>query len=236
MGTTVALAARKGFALASLYEVDTNFAQVVSDLKLDVLSAENEARIRGKFAEVIGRGLQRIELSKKLNPGGKLQARDVIATLKTIERNFKAVEPILRGLETGIRHTHQIEVASRIKGILDQNPELKVSGDNFLSDFCNRMNTVSEACLVAASDLKSVRAKAGQKPIDWYDDFTHVLVFIAKLNNIRTTIQIDRVTGKSGGRFLELAAAFEQLLYPKMRSPSRAGMATRLSRSLRRVK
>ena len=98
------------------------------------------------------------------------------------------------------------------------------------------MNAVTQACLVAASDLKSMKAKAGRKSIDWYDDFTRILIFIAELNNISTTIVTDRVTGKPKGPFLELGAAFERLLYPPMRSPSRGALAKRLSRSLRRVK
>ena len=98
------------------------------------------------------------------------------------------------------------------------------------------MNAVSQACLVAATDLKSMKGKAGQKPIDWYDDFTCVLAFIAERNNIRPTIVTDRTTGKPKGRFLDLAGVFERLLYPAMRSPSLGARAKRLSRSLRRIK
>jgi hypothetical protein len=232
----VAVTGRKGFSLASLYEVDINFEKVVSDLALAPMSSEDEAKVRGKLAQVIGRGLERIEFSKKLSPRGKLQTKTVVAALKTIARTFAAAEPILRGLETGIRNSHQIEVAIRIKEALAQNSELKNSADDFLSDFCNRMNTVSQACQVAASDLKSVKARSGQKPIDWYNDFARILIFIAERNDIRATVVIDRLTGKAKGRFLELAAGFERLLYPAMRSPSRAALASRLSRSLRRIK
>jgi hypothetical protein len=234
MELVVARVGQIGFA--SLYEIETNFENVVSGLALAPMSSDEEARIREKLAEVIGRGLARIELSKKLNPGSKLQTKSIVGTLKTIARAFEAAEPTLRGLETGIRHSYQIEAAIRIKEVLDQNPELKNNADEFLIDFCNRMNTVSEACLVAASDLKSMKAKAGQKPIDWYDDFTRVLAFIAGRNNIRTTIETDRVADKPKGRFLELAAAFERLLYPAMRSPTRGALAKRLSRSLTRIK
>ena len=223
---------RTGSSVASLYEIEANFEQVVSDLALAPMSSDKEARIRNKLAEVIGRGLARVELSKKQNPDSKLQTKSIVRTLKAIGSAFEAAEPTLRGLETGIRRAYQIEAAARIREVLTKNPELRKSADAFLSDFCNRMNTVSEACLVAASDLKSMKAKAGQKPIDWYDNFTRVLVLIAMRNNIRTTVVIDRVTGKPRGRFFELAAAFERLLYPAMRSPSRVALAKRLSRSL----
>ena len=38
MESAVALAGRKGLSLGSLYEVETDFEKVVSDLKLDVIS------------------------------------------------------------------------------------------------------------------------------------------------------------------------------------------------------
>lgn len=227
---------RTGSSVASLYEKETNFEQVVSDLALAPMSSDEEARIRSKLGEVIGRGLARTEISRKQSPGSRLQTKNIVETLEAIARAFQVAEPTLRGLETGIRHSHQIEAATKIKEVLGQNPELKNSADEFLRDFCSRMDTVSEACLVAASNLKSIKAKPGQKPIDWHDDFTRVLVFIAGRNNIRTTILTDRVTGKAKGRFLELAVAFERLLYPAMRSSSRGALAQRLSRSLRRIK
>jgi len=93
---------RKGFSLASLYEVDINFEKVVSDLALAPMSSEDEAKVRGKLAQVIGRGLERIEFSKKLSPRGKLQTKTVVAALKTIARNFCGG----RTNFTGIRNRH----------------------------------------------------------------------------------------------------------------------------------
>lgn len=227
---------RRGSSVGSLYEKEVNFGQVVSGLALAPLSAKDEALIRGKLAGVIGRGLAQIELSKKLNPGGRLQTQAISSTLKAIATDFQKAGPILRGLQTGFHEGHQIEAATRIREALEKNSELKTSADEFLQDFCDRMNAVSQACLVAAGDLKSIKGRSGRKSIDWYDDFTRALVLIAERNNIRTTIVTDRVTHKSGGRFLELGAAFERLLYPPMRSSSREALAKRLRRSLRRVK
>lgn len=227
---------RSGSSAGSLYEKDVNFSRVVSDLGLAALSAKDEALVRGKLATVIGRGLAQIELSTKLNPDSRLQIRALTATLKAIATHFQSAEPILRGLQTGIHDGHQVETATRIRDVLKTNPELKTSADEFLQDFCDRLHAVSQACLVGATDLKSMKGKAGQKPIDWYDDFTRVLALIAERNNIRPTIVTDRITGKPKGRFLELAGAFERLLYPEMRSPSLGACAKRLSRSLRRIK
>ncbi len=84
MESVVALAGRKGFSLGSLYEVETDFEKVVSDLKLDAMSSDDKVKIRGEFAEVIGRGLDAMELSKKLNPGGKLQNKLIVNTLRAV--------------------------------------------------------------------------------------------------------------------------------------------------------
>lgn len=87
--------------MGSLYEKEFNFGQVVSGLALAPLSAKDEDLVRGKLAGVIGRGLAQVELSKKLNPGGRLQTRAIAATLKVIGTDFQKAGQILRGLQTG---------------------------------------------------------------------------------------------------------------------------------------
>jgi hypothetical protein len=216
--------------------LETNLARVVADLGLEALSSSDEAEIRSQLGYVIGRGLARIAVTKKLNPEGKLHTKDIAAILKAIGRDFQSHEAAFRGRETGLRQPHEIEVANRIREVLSKNPEIKIDADEFLTDFCDRINTISHACLIAARDLQSSKARAGNKSIDWYDDFTRVLVNLAEKNSIRPTIENDRRTGKPRGRFFELAAGFESLLYPKMRSPSPSALAKRLSRSLARLK
>ena len=232
----MALVNRTGVSLASLYEVETDFERVVSDLKLDAMSSDDKARIRGKLAEVIGRGLERIERSKKLNPASRLQSKEIIATLKAVVGNLEQAIPTLRGLQSGIHESYQIDAAIRIRQLLAENAELNSSADEFLRDICDRLNTVSQACLAAAMDVKLTKRKTRQKLLDWYDDFTRIVMLIARKNNIRTTIVTDRATGKKGGRFLDLAAGFERLLYPAMRSPTGVARAKRLARSLARIK
>ena len=139
-------------------------------------------------------------------------------------------------METGLRQGYQIVAAMKIREALGENLKFEKNADEFLRDFCDRSTTISQACFAAAKNVKLTKQKSGQKPLDWYDNFTRVIVLIARKNNIRTTIVTDRETGKPRGRFLELGAAFEKLLYPAMRSPSRSALAKRLSRSLGRIK
>jgi hypothetical protein len=146
-----------GVSLASLYELETTFKQVVSDLGLAPVPSRDETRIRYELGLVIGRGLENIKLSKTQNPKGRLQKKNIIGTLKAIARDFQAAEPILRGLETGLREAHQIEVALNIRQALAKRPELEARADHFLSDFCNQMNSVAGACLIAAEDIRAPR-------------------------------------------------------------------------------
>jgi len=83
--------------------------------------------------------------------------------------------------------------------------------------------------------MRAVKGKAGRKALTWFDDFTRVLVDIAKRHSISPTVVNSRETGEPAGRFFELAAAFEQILYPKMRSPTPAALAKRLSRALTKL-
>jgi hypothetical protein len=156
--------------------------------------------------------------------------------LRAIARDLQLHEAALRGRQSGFRQSYEIEVANRIREVLSKNPEIKTDADEFLSDSCDRISTISHACLIAARDLELNKGEAGKKAIDWFDDLTRVLVNIAEKNGIRPSIENDRRTGKPRGRFFELAAGFEFLLYPQMRSPSPTALAKRLSRSLARLK
>jgi hypothetical protein len=227
---------RTGDSFSSLYEMETTFKKTVSDLGLAPLSARNESRIRNELGLVIGRGLRKMELSKTHNPKGRLQKKSIVGTLKSIAKTFNTAEPNLRGLETGFRDSHQIQVAMSIRTVLAQKLGSLNGANQVLSEFCNQMNTVAQACLIAAKNVSSTKHRAGQKAIDWYDDFTRTLIFIAGLNKIRTTVETDRDSGKPKGHFSSLAASFERLLHPNMRSRSLWALAKRLSNSLRRVK
>jgi hypothetical protein len=225
-----------GSSSGSLYECETNLARVVADLGLQPLSSSDETEFRSELGNVIGRGLEKIAVTKKLSPNAKLQTKDIAGVLKAIARGLQSNEAVLRGRQTGLRQPHEIEVASRIREILSKNPEIKIDADEFLRDSCDRISTISDACLIAARDLELNKAEAGKKAIDWFDDFTRVLVNLADKNGVRPTIENDRRTGKPKGRFFTLAAGIERLLYPEMRSPSPSALAKRLSRSLARLK
>jgi phosphohistidine phosphatase SixA len=221
-----------GSGVCSLYELEITFDQVLTNLGLASMPTDERERIRGELGIVMDRGLGEISGSRKLNPEGRLQSQDIAASLRSIAHHLQAASRPLRGRQTGLQQASHILVANRARELLAMNPEIGDSADAYLSDFCNQLDTVSHACTVAATVLKSNKSKGGRKPLNWFDDFTAVLVSIAKQNGIRPTIATDRSTGVAQGRFLDLAKGFERLLWLEMRSPSRAALAKRLSRAL----
>ncbi len=223
---------RTGSSGGSLYELDTNLEQVVSDVGLASMTADEKQGIRGKLEQVMGRGYDELEMSQKLNPDNRLQIKNITATLKKMSRHLQEAEQNLRGCETGFRQAHHIEISLKVREMLAANPRIGSEANEFLSDFCSQLSQVAHACLVAATALISTKGKAGRRALNWYTDFTRVLVSIAKQNGIRPTVTIDRDTGEAQGRFLAIATGFERLLLPSMRSPSNTARAKRLSRAL----
>jgi hypothetical protein len=232
----VAQVVSAGSSFASLYERETSLPRVLAELGLEPLSLGDEAAIRSELGAVIGKGLDRTAVTKKINPGAKLQTKDIVGVLRAIARDFRSHEAVLRGRQTGLRQSYEIEVAHRILEVLSKNSEIKIDADEFLRDSCDRISTISDACLIAAKALDLNKGEAGKKAIDWFDDFTRVLVNLAEKNGMRPTVENDRRTGKPKGRFFALATGIERLLYPEMRSPSPSALAKRLSRSLARLK
>ena len=60
------------------------------------------------------------------------------------------------------------------------------------------------------------------------------LLDVCQQNKIKPTIGFDSSSDEAVGTLSKIAAAFERLLLPKMRSPASEAMVKRLQRSLRR--
>ena len=104
----------------------------------------------------------------------------------------------------------------------------------YLADFSDRATMVASACRSAAKKLQPVRGKGGGTPYLWYDEFVAVLLDICKANKLQPSARIDRASGEPVGDLAKVAAGFEGLLLPKMRSPTPEAMVKRLQRSLPR--
>ena len=225
--------AKTGTRIAALYEDKIKLDAVLSSVGLKSVSKSERKTIREELEIVLGSAIQHIKTSPKLEPYGKLQVRDIIEALKSIANKLNETSELLRGHETGFRSSHEVYLAGKVKEFLAKNSEIRQRPDEYLKDFCDRADTISHACVVAAADLRTIKGKAGNKPLTWFNEFTRVLVDIARRHSIPATIINSRGNGEPEGPFFELATAFEQLLYPKMRSPSHHARAKRISRALK---
>jgi len=128
-----------------------------------------------------------------------------------------------------------IKLALRASGALSIDQDLS-RADEKLASFQQQCSEMAQVFWVAFVMLREGRGKGGRKELDWYDDFTELLLEIAQLANIEPNLHKDRSTGERGGWLFQAAQALEYFLYPPMRSPSPEACGKRLERSLKRLK
>ena len=95
---------------------------------------------------------------------------------------------------------------------------------------------LGHACLVAWADLAEEGGQKGRPALHWYDDFTSLLLDIAKKSGIKASIGRDRATRERTGWLFQAAQALEPFLDPWMRSQSAEACGKRLERSTRRLR
>ena len=105
---------------------------------------------------------------------------------------------------------------------------------------------MAHVCMVAHAAVPDQPAERGRLPIDWYDEFTALLLEMADRGGVTPTLRKDRITGLRSGWLLDAAQAFEAFLdweidgerLPPylMRSPSSEARGKRLERCLKRRK
>jgi len=197
-----------------------------------------------------------------------VEASDVAQIIKSVRSSLDTIITVLSRPEQGLQviRNDRMQAAFRIANALEEH-ETNVPSSNLgerpwylstnedfvvppspldddrIGNLLSLSGVVKDACERALAELQSVRGKPGARPYDWYDEFVQLLLELARMADIDPVVKTDRVSGERLGPFIELALAFEQLLYdvPKnpalsMRSSSRNACAKRLERSRRRLK
>jgi hypothetical protein len=113
--------------------VTTTLKEVIADLGLKPLSAQDEQRVRDDLGVVVGRGWEIVADSPKWNLEDDFTVADVQATLletadgldamiagRSSQAQVTAIEKVLHGAETGFRERLDTEVALKIIGTLRQ--------------------------------------------------------------------------------------------------------------------
>ena len=168
----------------------------------------------------------------------RLDIAPLAKTFEAMSKELNKVAKILSGHETGLREVHDIEIVSRLAEILALDPEVgsPEQADQLIASFRCNAAKLAHACLVAGRDLKlSVKGKSGAPQQDWYDEFTALLLEVARTAGVAPRLSKDRDSFARGGWLIEAAQALETFLDRRMRSPSTEACGKRLERSKTRL-
>jgi hypothetical protein len=201
-----------------------------SDLRLDgALGQEAVHDAYLKLAEIIGQWMAEQE---------QLEVTTVAGSLLSTARFLNDASAMLAGIETGLHTDLEIAVASRIAQYLALEPgvDSTVEAQELISSFRQQALRIAHVCMVARADLPEDGAQRGRRALNWYDDFTALLLGLADEAGIEPTFQKHRSTGQRTGWLVEAAQALETFLWREMRSPSAEACGKRLERSRRRLR
>jgi hypothetical protein len=215
-----------GASVASLAGDLEALKRAIFDLHIDqAFDATALQDVHGKLGAVIGRWL---------SEQSRLDTSMVGNTLLRIAKNLSEASVLLGGLETGIHSSLEIEVASRVVHYLALDPSVGSQPQEHLASFQREAARMAHVLMVARADLP-VPSADENRALLWYDDFTALLLDMAKRAGVKPKQTKDRITGLRGGWLFDAAQALEPFLWPEMRSPSPEACGKRLERSLKRL-
>jgi hypothetical protein len=213
-------------------EPDVTLADIVKSLGLKPLTGKAEREIRRRLGFALG---------KWEAPRQTYDLDDVMSSMnshaKTLEK-FVAVCSISKGGHLEDRYLERdMEVCFQLAQELRHTLALEnnAAAHAYLADFADRGAALVSAARAAANRLKGIKGTPGGSAFGWYDEFTAVLLELCDQNEIEPKAAIDRYSGELIGGLAAVAEAFERLLHPLMRSPSKQAMVKRLQRSVRRL-
>ena len=169
---------------------------------------------------------------------GQPELLPIATRLASAARFLEQLAQGFAGIQTGMRHSEDIEFALLARQALSLNPLVEdlSHADEKLASFQLQCSQMAEVFWVAFRTLKEERGKRGRPKLDWYNNFTALLLRLAKQANIEPKLNKDRISGVRGGWLFDAAQSLEPLLYPLMRSETPEACGKRLERSLKRLR
>jgi len=219
-----------GSSVSSLHKDEDEFKRVLSRLCSAKTLEENAVTSFHSRLERI--------VDQWLSDQGRADVSPVARALSSIHKNLQEVVTALTGHDTGLRTSNEIEVVTQLKIRLARDPNVG-SIDRaweLLTAFRREAHKVAHASHVTAAELCSQHGEKGRPRLDWYDDFTAVLLEVADNAGVKPDLYKDRDSSLRGGWLLEAAVALEAFLYPDMRSETAEACGKRLERSQKRLK
>jgi hypothetical protein len=218
-----------GASVGSPYRDEDELKRILSELHVDRRSPAAVHELYWKLGAIIGNWLSELEERREASPIAK--------ALLSTAKNLSEVSRLLSGHETGFRTSVEIGVTSEMAKYLALDPTVGslAEAQELVSAFHREAARIAHVSLVAYTALADQPAERGRPALDWYNDFTALLLEIAIQADVAPTLRKDRITGARSGWLFEAAQALEAFLCPEMRSPSEEACGTRLDRSKRRL-
>jgi hypothetical protein len=219
-----------GSGVATPFRDEANLTHVLSELNLS--HAIDQAAIHKTYFRL------GVIIDKWLAEQGQVEISPVAKKLIWIARNLGKVSQYMSGLETGFQTSFELTLASQVQKYLALDPTVGSleRANELIKSFQQEAARMSHVCMIAHADLSSEAGKDGRRALDWYDDFTLLLLDLAECSDIEPRLGKDRITGMRAGWLVDAAQALETFLYPHMRSPSVEACGKRLERSRKRLK
>jgi hypothetical protein len=166
---------------------------------------------------------------------GRPDTASLAASLTQIGDQLDSITAKLSAIESGLHHTKDIELVSRLVSTLSEDAVFGSSGHHqareLIASFREDAAEISNACRKGAADFKAYRGKNGRPSLSWYDDFKTLLFRIARSGGVEPSLGKDRITQERTGWLVEAAQRLEMFFDPAMRSPDAEACGKRLERA-----
>ncbi|MBR1287725.1 hypothetical protein JQ597_37305 [Bradyrhizobium sp. AUGA SZCCT0177] len=218
-----------GATTVTPYRTEAELRKVLKELSPEAeFSASEVKNLYWRLGAIVGRWSAEQSRLKTLSIARRLTA---------ISKNVAAATDTLSAHQTGIQDVRDIEVVSQLKIVLAADPEVgSFEKADELIGLQKDPAKLAEACLIAARNLKKQEGKGGRPPAQWHDDFTALLLDIAKKGDVQPTSWKDSVSDKRRGWLFDAARSLEPFLNPKMVVGGEEATGSRLDRSKERLK
>jgi len=135
------------------------------------------------------------------------EASPVANALLSTGKELIAATELFSGQETGLHSHVEIETTLAVKTLLAMAPTVGSmdKAEQLLRAFRENALMIGQACIAAGVDLASEISKGGREKLNYFDDFTELLLDIASKAGVEPKNFKDRVTGLRSGWLYEAA-------------------------------
>jgi hypothetical protein len=169
----------------------------------------------------------------------RLDGSRVATAISNICADLDAIAKTLSARRDGLHHSLNIEIVNQLESLLAEDPEIgsREKAVQLLSSFQRNASKIEHAGLIAAAALKIQVSKGGRPRLDWHDDFTELLLRIARKAGIDPQLWKDPMGDDNRwlGWLFEASQRLEMFLLPEMRAETGEASGKRLQRSKKRL-